>query len=397
MNENPFTKAGSTFLGWSKYSGGTSAQYNDKESITIRVDTTLYAIWKDDIVLTFNANGGVGSDITKNVAYDKTSSLYKFTVPENTFTRAGYVFIGWGTSASSTSVSYKAGESASAQENKTLYAIWAKKSVPITFDPNIENGGSGTPFTENLLLDTVTLKYEGTLPANTFTNSNGDFEGWSTYKKPSSSYEIEEIMSAGLEVSLSNSQLPNSEGFTLYAVWNPKTYTVTYNLGGNGTDIVKTVTNTAEYGNSMDYTLEAAPASQISYYRFRVWSTNSVSTDPQFTAGQTVKLNGNKTFYAVWKLGTILDNKGTVPSDLQKSFKFTLLRKTDLVFTATASGSNGLDFRLYDSSDTLISNKTKLTSATYTLNLIAGTYELIINNGNHFFSKNYTIKIEPAN
>ena len=397
LNENPFTKAGSTFLGWSKYSGGTSAQYNDKESITIRVDTTLYAIWKDDIVLTFNANGGVGSDITKNVAYDKTSSLYKFTVPENTFTRAGYVFIGWGTSASSTSVSYKAGESASAQENKTLYAIWAKKSVPITFDPNIENGGSGTPFTENLLLDTVTLKYEGTLPANTFTNSNGDFEGWSTYKKPSSSYEIEEIMSAGLEVSLSNSQLPNSEGFTLYAVWNPKTYTVTYNLGGNGTDIVKTVTNTAEYGNSMDYTLEAAPASQISYYRFRVWSTNSVSTDPQFTAGQTVKLNGNKTFYAVWKLGTILDNKGTVPSDLQKSFKFTLLRKTDLVFTATASGSNGLDFRLYDSSDTLISNKTKLTSATYTLNLIAGTYELIINNGNHFFSKNYTIKIEPAN
>ena len=397
LNENPFKKAGSTFLGWSKYSGGTSAQYNDKGSITIRVDTALYAIWKDDIVLTFNANGGVGSDITKNVAYDKTSSLYKFTVPENTFTRAGYVFIGWGTSASSTSASYKAGESASAQENKTLYAIWAKKSVPITFDPNIENGGSGTPFTENLLLDTVTLKYEGTLPANTFTNSNGDFEGWSTYKKPSSSYEIEEIMPAGLEVSLSNSQLPNSEGFTLYAVWNPKTYTVTYNLGGNGTDIVKSVTNTAEYGNSMDYTLEAAPASQISYYSFRVWSTNSVSTYPQFTAGQTVKLNGNKTFYAVWKLGTILNNKGTVPSDSQKRFKFTLLRKTDLVFTATASGSNGLDFRLYDSSDTLISNKTKLTSATYTLNLSAGTYELIINNGNHFFSKDYTIKIEPDN
>ena len=123
--------------------------------------------------------------------------------------------MGWGTSASSTSASYKAGESASAQGSKTLYAIWAKLSVPVTFDPNIENGGSGTPFTENLLLNTTTLKYEGTLPANTFTNSNGDFVGWSTYKKPSSSYEIEEIMSAGLEGSLSNSQLPNSEGFSM--------------------------------------------------------------------------------------------------------------------------------------------------------------------------------------
>ena len=394
LNENPFTKAGSTFLGWSKYASGTSAQYNDKESITIRVDTTLYAIWKDDIVLTFNANGGVGSDITKNVAYDTTSSSYKFTVPENTFTRAGYVFMGWGTSASSTSASYKAGESASAQENKTLYAIWAKESVTVTFDPNTENGGSGTAFTQNLLLNTTTLKYEGTLPANTFTNSNGNFVGWNTYKKPSSTYGI---MSAGLKVSLFHSQLPNSEGFTLYAVWNPKTYTVTYNLRGNGTDIVKTVTNTAEYGNSMDYALEAAPASELTYYSFRGWSNYSGSTYSYLSAGQTVTLNGNETFYAVWKLGTILDTSGTVSSNSQKSFQFTLLRETELVFTATATGSSGLDFWLYDSENTRISNKTKLTSETYTLNLKAGTYELVINNGNIFNTKSYTIKIEPAN
>lgn len=395
LNENPFTKAGSTFLGWSKYASGTSAQYNDKESITIRVDTTLYAIWKDDIVLTFNANGGVGSDITKNVAYDKTSSSYKFTVPENTFTRAGYVFMGWGNNTSSTSASYKAGESASAQENKTLYAIWAKESVTVTFDPNTENGGSGTAFTQNLSLNTTTLKYEATLPANTFTNSNGNFVGWSTYKKPSSTYSI---MSAGLEVSLSYSQLPNSEGFTLYAVWNPKTYTVTYKLGGNGTDIVKTVTNTAEYGKRMDYTLEAAPASELSYYSFIGWSNYNGITYPGLSAGQTIQLDEDETIYAVWKLsGAILDTNGTVSASSQKSFQFTLLRETDLVFTATASGTSGLDFWLYDSENTRISDKTKLTSETYTLNLKAGTYELIINNGNIAFSKNYTIKIELAN
>jgi len=398
LNENPFTKAGSTFIGWDMYASGMSVQYKDKESISIYEDKTFYAVWKDDIVLTFNANGGVGSDFTKTVAYDAASSSYKFTVPENTFTKAGYVFIGWGNHASSTYASYHAGKTASITESRTLYAIWAKESVPVTFDPNTENGGSGTPFTENLLLNTTTLKYEGTLPANTFTNSNGNFVGWCTYKKPSSSYHIEQIMSTGLAVSLSPSQLPNTDGFTLYAVWNPKTYTVTYNLGGNGTDIVKTVTNTAEYGKSINYALEAAPASELSYYSFTGWTYYSGSTTPGLSAGQTIQLTANKTIYAVWKLnGAILDTKGTVSTHSQRSFPFTLLNETSLVFTATASGSSGLDFWLYNSNGVIISNKTKLTSDTYTLKLQAGTYKLVINNGNWLNDKSYTIKIEPAN
>ena len=394
LNENPFTKAGSTFLGWNKSASGTYAQFKDKDSISISEDTTLYAVWKDDIVLTFNANGGVGSDITKNVAYDTASSSYKFTVPESTFAKTGYVFIGWGNSASSKDASYKAGESASASESKTLYAIWAKESVPVRFDPNTENGGSGTPFTENLLLNTTTLKYEGTLPANTFTNSNGNFTGWSTDKKPSS-YQIE-IMSAGSEVSLSPSQLPNTEGFTLYAVWNPKTYTVTYNLGGNGTDIVKTVPNTAvKYGETIDYVLEGVPTPALTYYSLTEWHSVVYGSK---RAGAAIKLRSDQTFYAVWKLnGTILDKKGTVYSRSQHSFTFKLLNKESLVFTATASGSNGLDFWLYDSNDVMISDKTKLTSATYTLNLNAGAYKLVINNGNWINDKTYTIKIAPAN
>ncbi|WP_315602350.1 InlB B-repeat-containing protein [Treponema socranskii] len=396
LDKNTFTKAGSTFIGWNKYASGTVAQYTDKASISIYTDTRLYAVWKDDIVLTFNANGGIDSDFTKKIAYDTASSSYKFTVPESTFAKTGYVFIGWGNSASSKDASYKAGESASASESKTLYAIWAKESVPVRFDPNTENGGSGTPFTENLLLNTTTLKYEGTLPANTFTNSNGNFTGWCTYKKPSSGYQIGQIMSAGLTVSLSPSQLPNTEGFTLYAVWNPKTYTVTYNLGGNGTDIVKTVPNTAvKYGETIDYVLEGVPTPALTYYSLTEWHSVVYGSK---RAGAAIKLRSDQTFYAVWKLnGTILDKKGTVYSRSQHSFTFKLLNKESLVFTATASGSNGLDFWLYDSNDVMISDKTKLTSATYTLNLNAGAYKLVINNGNWINDKTYSIKIAPAN
>lgn len=410
LNENPFTKSGSTFLGWNKYASGTSAQYNDKESISIYGDTTLYAIWKDDIVLTFNANGGVGSDITKNVAYDTASSSYKFTVPENTFTRAGYVFMGWGNYASSTDVSYKAGESKTAQENKTLYAIWAKESVTVTFDPNTENGGSGTAFTQNLLLNTTTLKYEGTLPANTFTNSNGNFVGWCTYKEPSSSYQIEQIMSAGLAVSLSYSQLPNSEGFTLYAVWNPKTYTVTYKLGGNGTDIVKTVTNTAEYGKRMDYTLEAAPASELSYYSFIGWSNYNGITYPGLSAGQTIQLDEDETIYAVWKLsGAILKHieKQSVGSGSRKWYDFTLLNTETIKVNVDADGR--LDFYMMTEEEGIkfanvngfkymptVSGE-NTTSVSGTITLPAGNYRYGVNNGNVIVSKKYKINIEPAN
>ena len=407
LNENPFTKSGSTFIGWHTSASTNDPQYSDKGSISIYEDTTLYAIWKDDIVLTFNANGGVGSDITKNVAYNTASYSYKFTVPENTFTRAGYVFMGWGTSASSNQVSYKAGRIIYVSENKTLYAIWAKESVPVTFDPNTENGGSGTAFTQNLSLNTTTLKYEGTLPANTFTNSNGNFVGWSTYKKPNSTYSI---MGAGLELSLSYSQLPNSEGFTLYAVWNPKKYTVTYSLGGNGTDIVKTVTNTAEYGNSMNYALEAAPASNISYYSFRGWSNNSVSTYPQFTAGQTVTLNGNKTFYAVWKLdGAILKHieKQLVGSGARKWYDFILLNTETIKVNVDADGR--LDFYMMTEEEGIkfangngfkymraVSGE-NTTSVSGTITLTAGKYRYGVNNGNILVSKKYKIKIEPAN
>jgi len=203
-------------------------------------------------------------------------------------------------------------------------------------------------------------------------------------------------MSAGLTVSLSPSQLPNTEGFTLYAVWNPKTYTVTYNLGGNGTDIVKTVPNTAvKYGETIDYVLEGVPTPALTYYSLTEWHSVVYGSK---RAGAAIKLRSDQTFYAVWKLnGTILDKEGTVYSSSQHSFTFKLLNKESLVFTATASGSSGLDFWLYDSKATRISDKTKLTAETYTLKLQAGTYTLVIHNGNILNSKNYSIKIAPAN
>ena len=217
-------------------------------------------------------------------------------------------------------------------------------------------------------------------------------------------------MSTGLPVSLLPSQLQTTGSFTLYAVWNPKTYTVTYNLGGNGTDIVKTVTNTTEYGNSMDYALEAAPASALTYYRFTGWTYYSGSTTPGLSAGQTVKLSGDTTFYAVWKLnGAILKHieKQSVGSSSREWYDFTLLNTETIKVNVDADGR--LDFYMMTEEEgikfasgngfkykTAVSGE-NTTSVSGTITLPAGNYRYGVNNGNVLVSKKYKINIEPAN
>lgn len=132
----------------------------------------------------------------------------------------------------------------------------------------------------------------------------------------------------------------------------------------------------------------------MTYYSLTEWQSVVYGSK---RAGATIKLRSDQTFYAVWKLGVILDKEGVASARSWNPFPFTLLNETKLAFTATASGSSGLDFLLYNSDGIKISNKTKVTSATYTLNLNAGAYKLVIKNDNVFNDKRYKIKIEPAN
>ena len=71
--------------------------------------------------ITFNANGGLGSMPSKAVSAGASISL-----PANTFTRSGYVFVGWNTSFSGTGTSYTNGQSITPSGHITLYAQWKK-------------------------------------------------------------------------------------------------------------------------------------------------------------------------------------------------------------------------------------------------------------------------------
>lgn len=130
------TRTGHTFNGWSTSSGG-SAAYQPNGSYTANSSTTLYAVWKKNTyTISYNANGGSGAPGNQTGQYQATVTLSS-TVP----TREGYDFKGWGTSASG-SVSYPAGGNLTLNNNTTLYAVWALKTYPVTYNAN---SGEGAP------------------------------------------------------------------------------------------------------------------------------------------------------------------------------------------------------------------------------------------------------------
>jgi len=137
----------------------------------------------------------------------------------NCFARTGYAFKGWATSSNGAKV-YNDGQNvsnlASAGASITLFAVWEAVTVTVIYNAN---GGTGS-----MASSTHTVGVAKTLTANSFSKTPGyTFAGWA-----------EESDS---EVIYSNKQsvtFPGEESYTyyLFAVWQPITYIVMYDLNG---------------------------------------------------------------------------------------------------------------------------------------------------------------------
>lgn len=106
---------------WSTQPSGGGVKYALGSSYTPVKNVTLYAVYEANTV-TFNANGGSGVDYTQS-ASGPTS------LTANTFTRSGYTFSAWNTSADGTGASYANGASFPFAADDTLYAQWQLPSA----------------------------------------------------------------------------------------------------------------------------------------------------------------------------------------------------------------------------------------------------------------------------
>ena len=152
---------------------------------------------------------------------------------------------------------------------------------------------------------------------------------------------------------INNSSIFNKkEDITLYAKWNPNTYTIKFNGNGSSSGTMNTITCT--YGEGC--TLSANTFAKTGY-KFMGWSESSSATSSTYTDKQVVNnltSENNKTInlYAVWKVSsytlTFNSNGGsgsmtsqTCQFDANCKIKNNTFTKAGYAFAGWSTSSNG--------------------------------------------------------
>lgn len=197
--------SGYNFLGWT--TDNSSAYVSSPVQAYNGSTYTLYAMWQRIYYytyITYHYNGGSGSySEGQQVSYSSVNSSRTITL--DTPTKANYTFLGWGTSSSSADIGTQLQVSSTSPVYKTLYAIWRRNTITVTYNAN---GGSGGPGSQTVNTNS-SFNING---SNYPTRNNYIFKGWST-----SSSAKTATYKKGATPSIST----GTSNITYYAVWWP--------------------------------------------------------------------------------------------------------------------------------------------------------------------------------
>lgn len=219
-----FSRKGYTFQSWNTKADGTGTTYKPDQEVANLTKTgtfNLYAIWKKNTYkVHFVKNEPKKFDTLESITVSgtmaDTSCTYDVSkaIPANSYKCTGFVFDGWYKNADCT------GSAVTSLYNLTpvnggtanLYAKWTPVNYQVTFDPN---GSGDRPVIYNL-----SYNYSFSLPKDIFAKRGYNFKGWSDTQTGSVKYKNGQ--------SVSNLCNTNGGVVTLYAVWEPISYTVTF-------------------------------------------------------------------------------------------------------------------------------------------------------------------------
>ena len=309
---------GHTFLGWAanKDAGAEDVLYGPIEKmqcseLASKGYFTLYAVWDvDQLTVSYSDNGGEDRDATATVdygteitidpnggEYDDTGSYkdqtdaFTYTVEANITlanpTRDGYTFTGWVYNA----------------DSHRFAAKWEEIQYTVTLDAN------GGKIYGN---DTLTRErsYNGTLgpvPVNELQRNGYTFQGWAFQQSASEAFYGPAVKMTYAEIF---SQLSDKTrtSVTLYAVWTPNTYTLTYNANGGTFNGKETEIRQDSVGVffdqkfSVEKTADAYKGLAREGYTFLGWALNAASEEPVYRPGDMIHYTWQQdiTLYAVW-------------------------------------------------------------------------------------------------
>lgn len=349
LDANPFTRGEKSFIGWALTSTGSN-QYSDGYEYSANKDVDLYACWMDGVKVTFTANTGVGSDVVITPK-SKGDGTFEFTAPDCTFTKSGYVFMGWCTSSSCSDITdvtaikrfniYVSGDKITVSQGKIYYASWIKNTLMLKYygyskscyhsgfmecnEPNtpeekeftfsgsdLSIAGSTSSFRYYEIQKHITLDAQAPSFLEGSSKAAYGFYGWTEYDMSaedghfSSFSTCANAESVGSVYSMGASYVLKNNT-TLYPVYLPidatDAYCVTYNNNSGGVNnhtnyimVKKTVGRHKILEKYPDWKHGTTGGGT-----FKGWALTKDAKTAQYAAGDSITISDDITIYAVWQ------------------------------------------------------------------------------------------------
>lgn len=311
LNSNAFSLVGQTFLGWTEDPNGTGTLYTDGQSVKNLTSTAngvvdLYAKWGTNAyTVKFHSNDGNDATETQLFAYGTPQNLRL-----NSFTRAGYDFLGWSTNSTATAAQYADGAevnnlTAVSGGTVDLYAVWKAVAYKIAFD--LQGGNVNDNPAD--IVQTANYDAQMNLPTYNPRKTGYNFAGWWT-----------EIGGTGTQIAaaftvdntiLSPTSMGNPDVATkLYAHWTAETYEIIWSLEGgtidDSSDDPQTNVTYGGYYSTPQGVLERPDYVFLGWYTTKVTGgaeiDQTVVVDDTTLSADTIKYESVPTFfYARWR------------------------------------------------------------------------------------------------
>lgn len=236
--------------------------------------------------VTFNGNG---ASVTKSELSCSTTGLScKIKLPE--IKRDNGIIIGYSENANATTPQYKVGQEISVTENKTLYAITAKK-ITLTI-----NGNGATVSKSSVTCNIYNTGKNCKVTTPTITRSGYSIIG---FNSNANATQPEYKVSTSVNI---------DKDKTIYAITSKK---LKLTVNGNGAKVTKSSVTCNVYNN--DKTCKVTtPAITRSGYNIIGFNSKASATSSEYKINSSITLDKDKTIYAITKknIKVTFDSKG---------------------------------------------------------------------------------------
>lgn len=296
----------------------------DSATTTVTFNVTVPA-WVS-YTITYNANGGTGAPNSQTKWKDQ-SLVLSSTKP----VKKGYTFKGWSLTQNGSKY-YDAGGTCGKNENLTLWAVWQENALTVNYYSNYATSSfsgalNAVGSDKNVIVKTSEYLYDNdysTYGLGNYSSSSGSIYlkrtgynptgYWGTTPSGGTLINEDDIsFTSGQKLAQAfGKNLENGNAtINVYAQWQLKTYTITYNKNSQ-TDSVDNMPSNQTKNHFTSIKLSENVPTRTNH-NFFGWSTSPVG-GAIYQPGSTYSAESNVTLYAVWELSasqiTVYDEEG---------------------------------------------------------------------------------------